>query len=124
MGDVAMIASARMYSWSPSLLAAWQRLLQWGERSTRGSTCSTCRRTRVVDDSGRAPTWPACLCGYPWALRESRPHLRCRAGAVAATLRRTADYVSDFIVRADSGLGIWHTFGGTIADSTEHSHSG
>ena len=37
MGDDAMIASARMYSWSPSLLAAWRRLLQWvGEYSGAG----------------------------------------------------------------------------------------
>jgi ABC-type phosphate/phosphonate transport system substrate-binding protein len=82
-----VIASARMYSWSPSLASAWHRLL-------------------------------ACLRRDPPALLASPVPSPPRYGGRAA-------YVTDFIVRADSPHAtLADTFGGAIAYSTEHSHSG
>ena len=128
MGDAAMIASARMYSWSPSLLAAWQRLLQWvGERSgARFDVLDPSAEPASLDDLWARPDM-ACvfMCGYPWALRESRPHLLAAPVPSPPRFGGRPDYVSDFIVRADSGFrDLADTFGGTIAYSTEHSHSG
>ena len=71
------IASARMYSWSPSLTAAWHRLLAWV--STRAEV-----PLAVLDLADPLPLdeiWRredlGCvfMCGYPWALRRDRPHL-------------------------------------------------
>ena len=128
MGDVAMVASARMYSWSPSLLAAWRRLLQWvGERSgVRFDVLDPSVEPASLDDLWARPDM-ACvfMCGYPWALRESRPHLLAAPVPSPPRFGGRPDYVSDFIVRADSGFrDLTDTFGGTIAYSTEHSHSG
>lgn len=128
MGDVAMIASARMYSWSPSLLAAWQRLLQWvGARSgARFQVLDPSAEPASLDDLWARPDM-ACvfMCGYPWALRENRPHLLAAPVPSPPRFGGRPDYVSDFIVRADSGFrDLADTFGGTIAYSTEHSHSG
>jgi len=128
MGDVVMIASARMYSWSPSLLAAWRRLLQWvGERSgARFDVLDPSAEPASLDDLWARPDM-ACvfMCGYPWALRESRPHLLAAPVPSPPRFGGRPDYVSDFIVRADSGFrDLADTFGGTIAYSTEHSHSG
>lgn len=128
LGDLAMIASARMYSWSPSLLAAWRRLLQWvGERSGAPfDVLDPSAEPASLDDLWARPDM-ACvfMCGYPWALRESRPHLLAAPVPSPPRFGGRPDYVSDFIVRADSGFrDLADTFGGTIAYSTEHSHSG
>jgi ABC-type phosphate/phosphonate transport system substrate-binding protein len=128
MGDVAMIASARMYSWSPSLLAAWRRLLQWvNERSgVPFEVLDPSAEPASLDDLWARPDM-ACvfMCGYPWVLRESRPHLLAAPVPSPPRFGGRPDYVSDFLVRADSGFkDLADTFGGTIAYSTEHSHSG
>jgi ABC-type phosphate/phosphonate transport system substrate-binding protein len=64
------------------------------------------------------------MCGYPWALRRDPP---CLLAAPVPSPPRYGDrpvYVSDFIVGADSAhRALPDTFGGTIAYSTEHSHS-
>jgi len=122
-----MIASARMYSWSASLTAAWRRLLEWV--SARAGV-----PLEVMDQS--APTsldelWQredlgcAFMCGYPWALYEKKPHLLAAPVPTPARYGGRAIYVTDFIVRADGPhRALADTFGGCIAYSTEHSHSG
>ena len=98
-----MIASARMYSWSPSLTAAWRRLLEWV--SARAGV-----PLEVMDQS--APTsldelWHredlgcAFMCGYPWALYEKKPHLLAAPVPSPARYGGRPVYVTDFIVRAD-----------------------
>ena len=116
-----MIASARMYSWSPSLLAAWQRLLRWvGERSGAPfDVLDPSAEPASLDDLWARPDM-ACvfMCGYPWARSERAAASAGRAGAVAAALRRSARRTSsDFIVRADGpdSRTLADTFGGTIA---------
>ena len=123
-----MIASARMYSWSPSLVAAWRRLLEWvGERSAlRLEVLDPAAEPGSLDDLWARPDM-ACvfMCGYPWALRHERPHLLAAPVPSPPRFGDRPDYLSDFVVRADRGFAdLADTFGGTIAYSTEHSHSG
>jgi ABC-type phosphate/phosphonate transport system substrate-binding protein len=121
------IASARMYSWSPSLTAAWRRLLEWvGARAAVP--------LEVLDHADPFPLeelWVredmGCvfMCGYPWALRAERPHLLAAPVPSPPRYGGRPVYVTDFIVRADSRhQTLEDTFGGTIAYSIEHSHSG
>jgi ABC-type phosphate/phosphonate transport system substrate-binding protein len=122
-----MIASARMYSWSPSLATAWNRLLQ--RVAGRAGV-----RLEVMDQADPMPLddiWRrddlACgfMCGYPWALRTDRPHLLAAPVPSPARYGGRPVYFTDFIVRADGPYQtLADTFGGRIAYSTEHSHSG
>jgi ABC-type phosphate/phosphonate transport system substrate-binding protein len=122
-----MIASARMYSWSPSLAAAWHRLLAWV--SARAGVA-----LEVMDQADPMPLdelWRrddlGCgfMCGYPWALRADPPHLLAAPVASPARYGGRPVYFTDFIVRADwPSRTLADTFGGRIAYSTEHSHSG
>src|SRR5437763_7418667 len=65
------------------------------------------------------------MCGYPWALRRDRPALLASPAPSPPRYGGRAAYVTDFIVRADSPhTTVADTFGGAIAYSTEHSHSG
>jgi len=121
-----MIASARMYSWSASAAGAWHRLLGWVAK-TAGVDL------RLLDQSDPTPLdelWQrddmGCvfMCGYPWALRSDRPGLLASPVPSPARYGGRAVYVTDFIVRADGPhRTLSDTFGGSIAYSTEHSHS-
>jgi ABC-type phosphate/phosphonate transport system substrate-binding protein len=121
------IASARMYSWSPPLTRAWRRLLEWV--SARAGV-----PLDVLDQGDPLPLdelWArddlGCvfMCGYPWALREDRPHLLAAPVPSPARYGDRPVYFTDFIVRADGPQQtLEQTFGGCIAYSTEHSHSG
>ncbi len=123
-----MIASARMYSWSPSLVAAWRRLLEWvAERSALPlDVLDPAAEPPLLDDLwARSDMGCVFMCGYPWALARERPHLLAAPVPSPPRFGGRPDYVSDFIVRADSRFkDLSDTFGGTIAYSTEHSHSG
>ncbi|HEV8439006.1 MAG TPA: PhnD/SsuA/transferrin family substrate-binding protein [Methylomirabilota bacterium] len=121
------IASARMYSWSPSLTAAWCRLLEWV--SVRAGVPLS-----VLDQADPLPLddlWAredlGCvfMCGYPWALRADPPHLLAAPVPSPPRYGGRPVYFTDFIVRADSAYRtLEDTFGGCIAYSAEHSHSG
>jgi ABC-type phosphate/phosphonate transport system substrate-binding protein len=116
-----------MYSWAPSLASAWHRLLAWVGK-TAGVDLA------VMDQSDPTPLdelWAredmGCvfMCGYPWALRRDPPALLASPVPSPPRYGGRAAYVTDFIVRADSPhQTLADTFGGTIAYSTEHSHSG
>jgi len=116
-----------MYAWSPSLASAWRRLLEWVGKTARTDLA-------VMDQSGPASLdelWArddmGCvfMCGYPWALRRDRPSLLASPVPSPPRYGGRAVYVTDFIVRADSPhKALRDTFGGTIAYSTERSHSG
>ena len=121
------IASARMYSWSPSLTAAWHRLLAWV--STRAEV-----ELAVLDASDPLPLddiWRredlgcVVMCGYPWALRRDPPHLLAVPIPSPPRYGGRPVYFTDFVVRADSAFTrLEDTFGGCLAYSAEHSHSG
>lgn len=122
-----MIASARMYAWSPSLAAAWHRLLEWVARRAQTPL-------DVMDQSDPTPLdelWQrkdlgcAFMCGYPWALAPVKPHLLAAPVPSPPRYGGRPVYFTDFIVRADGPhRTLADTFGGRIAYSTEHSHSG
>jgi len=121
------VASARMYSWSPTLTAAWRRLLQWvADRSDGGL-----RVLELADPYPLEELWArddlGCvfMCGYPWAMRAERPHLLAAPVPSPARYGGRPIYFTDFVVRADSDYRtLEDTFGGRIAYSIEHSHSG
>lgn len=122
-----MIASARMYSWSPSLAAAWHRLLEWvAARSGVSMKVLDQSDPTSLDELWQRPDLGcAFMCGYPWALRIDKPHLLAAPVPLPARYGDRPVYVTDFIVKADGAYRtLADTFGGRIAFSTEHSHSG
>ena len=116
-----------MYSWSPSATAAWHRLLGWVAKTADvdltlmdQSDPTSLDELWQRDDMGCV-----FMCGYPWALRRDRPALLASPVPSPPRYGGRAVYVTDFIVRADSPhTRVEDTFGGTIAYSVEHSHSG
>src|SRR5262245_54580318 len=121
------VASARMYSWSPTLTAAWRRLLDWVAARSGGAL----EVLQQADPDSLDALWAredlGCvfMCGYPWAMRAERPHLLAAPVPSPPRYGNRPVYFTDFIVRADSTYQtLEDTFGGTIAYSAEHSHSG
>src|SRR5438034_11233985 len=121
------IASARMYSWSPTLTAAWRRLLEW----VAARAGVEMKVLELADPYPLDELWArddmGCvfMCGYPWALRRDPPALLASPVPSPPRYGGHAAYVTDFIVRADSPHAtLVDTFGGAIAYSTEQSHSG
>ena len=122
-----MIASARMYSWSPSAAAAWHRLLGWVAKTAEVdlTLMDQSDPTSLDDLWKRDDMGCVFMCGYPWALRRDRPALLASPVPSPPRYGGHAVYVTDFIVRADGPhRTLEDTFGGVIAYSGEHSHSG
>jgi ABC-type phosphate/phosphonate transport system substrate-binding protein len=122
-----MIASARMYSWAPSLAAAWHRLLEWvAARASVPMTVMDASDPTSLDELWARPDLGcAFMCGYPWALVADKPRLLAAPIPSPARYGGRPAYVTDFIVKADGPhRTLADTFGGRIAYSTEHSHSG
>jgi ABC-type phosphate/phosphonate transport system substrate-binding protein len=121
------IASAQMYSWSPSLTASWRRVLEWvSERAAVPLTVLDQSDPRPLDEIWqRDDLGCVFMCGYPWALRDARPHVLAAPVPSPPRYGGRPVYFTDFVVRLDSAFTtLADTFGGTIAYSTEHSHSG
>jgi ABC-type phosphate/phosphonate transport system substrate-binding protein len=121
-----MIASAQMYEWAPSLVTAWRQLLQGVTARARVALAFVDSHAVSRDEIWtRAAMGCVFMCGYPYALRAARPALLAAPVPSPARCGGTAVYVTDFIVRADGPhQRLEDTFGGRIAYSTEHSHSG
>jgi ABC-type phosphate/phosphonate transport system substrate-binding protein len=121
------IASARMYSWSPKLTAAWRRLLE-RVAARAGVPLDVLEQADPLplDELwARGDLGCVFMCGYPWALRADRPHLLAAPMPSPPRYGGRPVYFTDFIVRADGPhRTLEDTFGGTIAYSAEHSHSG
>ena len=121
-----MIASARLYEWTPSLTTAWRRLLEW-VGSTAAVNLHFLESSAVSLDElwSRDDLGCVFMCGYPYALRERRPALLAAPVPAPPRFGGRPVYVTDFIVRADSAFqSLEDTFGARIAYSTEHSQSG
>lgn len=122
-----MIASARLYSWAPSLVTAWRRLMDWVAASADIQLDFTEQASPMSLEVlwARADMGCVFMCGYPWALRKDRPALLAAPVPSPPRYGGRAAYLTDFIVRADGPhRTLADTFGGRIAYSTEHSHSG
>src|SRR5437762_11137663 len=100
------IASARMYSWSPTLTAAWRRLLEWVVAHSGGEV----KVLELADPYPLEELWArddlGCvfMCGYPWAMRAERPHLLAVPVPAPPRYRDRPIYFTDFVVRADSRI--------------------
>ena len=121
------VASAQMYSWSPSLTAAWHRLLRWvATRADVPLAVLDQTEPRPLDELWLRPDLGCVfMCGYPWALRDDRPPVLAAPVPSPPRYGGRPVYFTDFVVRADSRFqSLEDTFGGAFAFSTEHSHSG
>lgn len=121
------IASARMYSWAPPVTQAWRRLLEWvsARAGVPLEVLDQADPVSLDDLWARADLGCVFMCGYPWALRADRPSLLAAPVPSPPRYGGRPVYFTDFIVRADSPYRtLEDTFGGTIAYSAEHSHSG
>jgi ABC-type phosphate/phosphonate transport system substrate-binding protein len=121
------IASARMYSWSPTLTAAWQRLLDWvSARAEVPLAVLTLADPYPLEELwARDDLGCVFMCGYPWVMRSERPHLLAAPVPSPPRYEGRPIYYTDFVVRADGPhRTLEDTFGGCIAYSIEHSHSG
>jgi ABC-type phosphate/phosphonate transport system substrate-binding protein len=120
-----MIASAQLYEWAPSLVSAWRSLLEW-VMARAGVDLELAPRGSSLDELwSREDLGCVFMCGYPYARRARRPALLAVPVPAPARFGDAPVYVSDFIVRADAPhRRLEDTFGGRIAYSTEHSHSG
>src|SRR5262245_18531399 len=121
------IASARMYSWSPSATAAWRRLMEWvSERARVPLDVLDLRDPYPLERLwAREDLGCVFMCGYPWAMRAERPYLLAAPVPAPARYRGEPVYFTDFVVRGDGPhRTLEDTFGGCIAYSAEHSHSG
>jgi len=116
-----------MYSWSPALAAEWRRLLSSivARAGVDAAVMDEHDPTPLDELWRRADLGCVFMCGYPWVLRTDRPRLLAAPVPSPPRYANRPVYVTDFIVRADSAYArLEDTFGGTIAYSTEHSHSG
>lgn len=121
-----MIASALMYEWTPSLATAWRGLLQWVAARAGVPLDVRDARSGSLDELwAREDLGCVFMCGYPYALRPARPALLAAPVPTPPRYGGRAVYLSDFVVRADGPFTrLEDTFGGRLAYSAEHSHSG
>jgi ABC-type phosphate/phosphonate transport system substrate-binding protein len=122
-----MIASARMYSWTPTAAAAWRRLLEAVSEQAEVELDVLGESDPLSLDELWAREDMGCvfMCGYPWALRQDRPQLLAAPVPSPPRFGGRPVYVTDFVVRAESRYArLEDTFGGVFAYSTESSHSG
>ena len=122
-----VIASARMYSWSPSLAAAWHRLLGWvAGRAGVPMTVMDHADPMPLDELWARPDLGcAFMCGYPVGAGRRQAAISRRAHPLARALRRPCR-VRDRLHREGrrAAQDARRHLGGRIAYSTEHSHSG
>jgi ABC-type phosphate/phosphonate transport system substrate-binding protein len=116
-----------MYSWAPSITQAWRRLLEWvtARAGVQLEVLQQAEPDSLDALWAREDLGCVFMCGYPWAMRTERPHLLAAPVPSPPRYGNRPVYFTDFIVRADSPYRtLEDTFGGTIAYSAEHSHSG
>jgi len=121
------VANARMYDASAGVKAAWHLL--FGFVSERSGIALD-----IVDHGPPAPLealWRrpdlgcAFMCGWPFAMAEPQPRIVCAPVPKPRRYGGKPVYVTDFVVWADSGLAaLPDTFGGRLAWTVDHSHSG
>ena len=121
------IANARMYSVSPRVKHAWQRLLRWVLNDAA-------LPWEVIAYDAPAPLgalWArddlglAMMCGLPCALRTPRPQVIAAPIPSPARYQGLARYCTDLVVRADAPFRrLEDTFGGIAAYTLADSMSG
>src|SRR4051812_13288560 len=118
------IANARMYSATPRVKDAWNRLLRWVLADAGFDW-------QVIDYAAPAPLndlWArddlglAMMCGLPYSQRSPRPQLVAAPIPSPRRYEGRPVYCTDIVVRAGAPYGaLQDTFGGvagyTLADS-------
>jgi ABC-type phosphate/phosphonate transport system substrate-binding protein len=121
------IANARMYSATPRVKDAWNRLLQW-------VLDDAALPWQVIDYAAPAPLnalWArddlglAMMCGLPFSQREPRAQLVAAPIPSPARYEARAVYCTDIVVRADAPYrSLQDTFGTTAGYTLADSMSG
>ena len=122
-----MIVNARMYSATPEVKAAWNRLLSW-------SLARAKLDWELIDYDAPAPLgalWArddlgaAMMCGLPYSQRRPRPRIVAAPLPSPERYRGLPIYFTDIVVRADSPYRkLEDTFGGIVGYTLEDSMSG
>lgn len=122
-----LVANARMYAVTRDIRQAWHELFAW-------LTAAADVPLEVVEHPAALPLeqlWArhdiGCvfMCGWPFSEAEPRPTAIAAPVPSPARYGGRPVYVSDFVVRADRDLlTLADTFGGRIAWTAVHSHSG
>ena len=121
------IASARMYSVDPHTARSWRALLEW----------IAARAGVALDVIDYPPPLPLSalwargdlgavfMCGLPYSLADPAPQLIAAPVPSPSRYRGLPRYMTDLVVRADSGaMRIDDTFGGVAGYTVDDSQSG
>src|SRR5438552_510463 len=101
------VASARMYSWCPTLTAAWRRLLEWVAAHSGGAV----KVLELADPYPLEDLWArddlGCvfMCGYPWAMRAHRRGAERPTGGLTGGRRGGARAADRGAARRPHGAG-------------------
>lgn len=123
----ALIANARMYDVAPDADAAWRALFEWiADRSGAPLRYVAHPAPASLETLWDRPDLGAVfMCGWPFARRVPQPVLIAAPIPAAARFGGRPVYATDLIVRADSPFKrLGDSFGGRLAYTATHSHSG
>jgi ABC-type phosphate/phosphonate transport system substrate-binding protein len=122
-----LVANARMYTVSPAVKAAWQKLLAWvAQESGVPLTYIDHAPPAPLDDLWSRPDLGAAfMCGFPFAAAAPQPLLLAAPVPAPPRYQGKPIYCTDFVVRADRPFRrLSETFGGRIGWTVTHSQSG
>lgn len=122
-----LIACSRMYNATAGVKAAWDLLFAIvGGRSGLALDIVDHAPPALLDALWRR-TDMGCvfMCGWPFAMAGHRPRIVCAPVPKPRRYGGRPAYVTDFVVRADSGFAtLPGTFGSRLAWTADRSHSG
>jgi ABC-type phosphate/phosphonate transport system substrate-binding protein len=121
------VANARMYSATPRVKYAWQRLLRWvlDDAALPWEVISYDAPEPLNALWARDDLGLAMMCGLPYARRTPRPQVIAAPIPSPARYQGLALYCTDLVVRADAPFRrLEDTFGGVAAYTLADSMSG
>lgn len=122
-----LVANSRMYNATPRVKAGWDRIFAFvAERSGIALEIVDHPAPASIETLWQRPDMGCVfMCGWPFAMADTRPRIVCAPVPGPPRFGGKPVYVTDFAVRADStATTLEDTFGGRLAWTVEHSHSG
>lgn len=122
-----LVANARMYAPTNPAAAAWRTLFGWvAARSGVALTPIDHGFPAPLEDLWERPDLGAAfMCGWPFARAGFRHQIVVAPIPAAARHAGRAVYATDFVTRADAPFQrLEDSFGGRLAYTVDHSHSG